>query len=97
MLQAKYTLAFEITAHSRLLSSLVAHPTLPWLLTSAQDGTAAVWALPDDAGSDQEVTVVKSVLWQNGMITGASFCGASLRSIAMVAYDWEEIRIWSDL
>lgn len=94
-MQASYTVAFEIAAHSRFLSSLTVHPELPWILTAARDGTAAVWGLPHDA--EGEVSVVKSVLWQNGMITGAAFCGPSRKSIALVAYDWSEIRVWSTL
>jgi WD40 repeat protein len=94
-LQGEYTVAFEITAHSRFLSSFMVHPDLPWLLTAARDGTAAVWSLPADA--DGKVALVKSILWQNGMITGATFCGESRKSIALVSWDWDELRVWENL
>lgn len=70
-MQDTLVVVMEIAAHSRLLSTMELHPTDPFLLTAAQDGTATVWDL---AELDQnKVSVRRSCLWNNTMITGGTF------------------------
>lgn len=85
-------MAFEIVAHSRFLSALQLHPECAWLLTAAQDGTAAVWALPDSTLGNVEV--VSSLLWHNRMITGACFVPGKRCQLATSAYSTDLIQLW---
>ena len=42
---------------------------------------------------DEDVEVLHSMSWHNGMITGAAFCGSTGMDIVVSAYDWDELRI----
>lgn len=64
-------MVMEIAAHSRFLSTMELHPTDPLLLTAAQDGTATVWDLAEL--DKNKVSVRRSCLWNNTMITGGTF------------------------
>jgi hypothetical protein len=81
---------FEISAHSRFLSTLQMHPVHPWLLSAAQDGTAAVWALPGNGAKG--IGILSSVLWNNRMITGGAF-GSGKRQFMLSAYGCSCLKI----
>jgi WD40 repeat protein len=85
--------AFEIVAHSRFLSSIQMHHSKPWLLTTAQDGTLAVWKLP--AGQDgSSVRVLASKTWKNCMLVGGAFVGEEMK-VAVSAYSSENLRVYN--
>lgn len=71
------------------------HSERALLLTAAQDGTAAVWALPQNASGDVEVA--SSLLWHNRMIAGACFApaGAGKRlQLVTSAYSIGVLQLW---
>lgn len=84
--------AFKITAHSRFLSSLQMHPTLPLLLSTAQDGTLVVWQLPEQPGSS--VGVAMSKVCKNSMLVGGTFIGDQ-QQVAVSTYSSEDLRIYA--
>jgi hypothetical protein len=88
--QVSLKVKHEITAHSRYLSVLQPHPSRPWLLSAAQDATAAVWRLPQAGGERPEL--VTSLLWNNALLTGGCFLTDG--SLALVAYGQPLVRLY---
>ena len=41
-----------------------------------------------------QVESLLSVVWDDAMVTGVAFCGEGEGSVAAVAYDVDEIRVW---
>lgn len=60
-------------------------------MQAAEDATINVWTLPV---GDQKIQSIFSTLWMHAMPTGVSFCGAGDNTLAVVALDTEELRLY---
>ena len=81
------SLVHDIVAHSRLLSSLTVHPRLPYVATTSEDTTVAVWRIADGA-----VSCALSAKWPTALLTGSAFLDDG--GVAVAAYDVAELRVY---
>lgn len=89
----------ELQAHGRYLSAMDLHPRRDVFATVAEDSTLGVWTLPKEGGGSgsgiaAEVRSIFSTSWEDGMLTGVTFCGDRGDSLAVCAHDEMELCVW---
>jgi hypothetical protein len=87
----------EVQAHARFLSAMAIHPSEDVIATVAEDGTVAVWTVPNPETRENGGIAVKNRFasrWPDGALTGVAFCGHRAEALAVCAYDETEICAW---
>lgn len=80
----------EVSAHTRPVSALAAHPTRLAVASVSEDTWAHVWSVP--AAADH-ISCTFSRRVDSSILTGAAFCGRNGDTLAMSAYDSGTIRL----
>lgn len=67
------------------------HPSLDIFATGAEDATVAIWTLPVKG---KKIECLLSHNWMHAQVAGLAFCGEKNASLAVVAQDLEEMKLF---
>jgi WD40 repeat protein len=95
-------LAAEIAAHSRTITALCSHPTLPILASTGEDGVVNVWSLPElSATGVGRVNLDMTAHTPGALFTGLTFLPSDSMSSTLhlmaTAYDSHALKIFLSL
>jgi len=93
-------LVCELGAHSRRLTALASHPTLPLLASVGEDTFMHVWNFPNledkDPDSIPEVELVYSDHNEDVLLCGVAFTHDGSQEVIAAAYDEAALIVWAN-
>ena len=87
----------ELSAHSRIITSLACHPSKSVFATCSDDTFMHVFEVSGDRQDKLDVNLMLGSRVNDFMLTGVTFGGEGNNSVLAVPYDFKTVVVWNNI